>query len=869
MASLSAAAIVISHARKDLLVEVLAGLSQQTLKPTEIVVIETSPDLSSLDLCRQFDVEAFAAENISLNHAINLALSKLKTNPGWYWVLHDDSIPKSDALEKLLIAAETSPSVAVVGPKLMTAGKPGLIQQLGLTVTAGGTPFVLVQDEYDQGQHANLRDVLAVSTAGMLVSGGVWQQLNGLSDNAPTFAHDLDFGIRARAAGFRVIVEPSAEIEHYALSLNSQRAKRWTGGGWDAALAKAETYMAALLLPIWLVIARLLSAPLLALFRIPVHLIRNRPAKMSADFRSWIWSWLNATKLFAARAQLRKLGALTGISGLYATSAQIQLRKESKLDFSASESREQLGLFASQGIWFSLLPILLALPYLPTANALISPKLLVSASSFAEWYQTVRSGVVTDLDGNRYLIDSSSWLHGIFAIISPSSPSFGLAVFLFLVPTISYLGIWKYLALFSFRPGLTTMFALGGSAISAAVVFQSPDLGSVLLAGVLPWLFWSLHRMGISRTSARAWRWVGLSSLLLLIVALVSPIAALAIWLWFLSMGTRTWLVFLQRFVTLVPASGFVFPTLLKLPVANWLEFNQLALGDSELNWQTILLLIPIVLLLSAIGWFFVGAARQVAQIGLALILMGLIFLIPALSAGLLSGAVIALTVLGVLVAQHSRARVFANISTTLATSYFLTVGFWSVWAAPVKFGSEQQVPALVAAAYQAGQDVRTLVLRSNQTGLEAELLVGNGYGLHEASLLKQVAEPIDAERESALALAAAQLSVGQGVGSLKSLELYQISFVLLRESAEGNSAAIAAKLNSTEGLQFAGLTEFGYLYRVETVTPNGLELLPTGDWFALQLFLLGMFALLAIPTPGAIRGTSRLRKNYSESEEN
>ena len=65
----------------------------------------------------------------------------------------------------------------MIGPKLLSWEKPIEIQQMGLTLTQTGKPFLLVSREYDQGQHDSTGDTLAVSTAGMLVSLGLWQKL--------------------------------------------------------------------------------------------------------------------------------------------------------------------------------------------------------------------------------------------------------------------------------------------------------------------------------------------------------------------------------------------------------------------------------------------------------------------------------------------------------------------------------------------------------------------------------------------------------------------------------------------------------------------------------------------------------------------
>ena len=169
MPSLSVAALVISHRQPEYLRQTLEGLLAQTSKPQQIMVVETSTDADSLEVARGLGVSLITPGDLKLGPAIDAGRAALSQTPGWLWILHEDSRPEPEALEQMSRAAEVSPSVAIIGPKLLRWEDPIRIQQLGLTVTQIGRPFLLVQDEYDQGQHDANGDVLAVSTAGMLI----------------------------------------------------------------------------------------------------------------------------------------------------------------------------------------------------------------------------------------------------------------------------------------------------------------------------------------------------------------------------------------------------------------------------------------------------------------------------------------------------------------------------------------------------------------------------------------------------------------------------------------------------------------------------------------------------------------------------
>ncbi|WP_067487044.1 glycosyltransferase family 2 protein [Actinomadura hibisca] len=132
----------------------------------------------------------------------------------WVWLLHDDSAPAHDALERLLLRAAAS-GAAVLGPKLRDWYDRRLLLELGTTVDRAARRVTGVErGEFDQGQHDGVRDVLAVSSAGMLVRREVWDRLGGFDASFGLFRDDLDFCWRALAAGHRVVAVGDAVVHH-------------------------------------------------------------------------------------------------------------------------------------------------------------------------------------------------------------------------------------------------------------------------------------------------------------------------------------------------------------------------------------------------------------------------------------------------------------------------------------------------------------------------------------------------------------------------------------------------------------------------------------------------------------------------------
>ncbi|WP_354640846.1 glycosyltransferase family 2 protein [Kitasatospora camelliae] len=143
----------------------------------------------------------------------------------WLWLLHDDCEPQTDALRRLLQVADSTPSAAVVGPKLRSWYDRRQLLEVGVTIARSGRRWTgLDRREQDQGQHDQVRPVLSVSTAGMLVRRDVFEELGGFDKALPLMRDDTDFCWRVNAAGHRVVVAPDAVLRHAEAASRERRA---------------------------------------------------------------------------------------------------------------------------------------------------------------------------------------------------------------------------------------------------------------------------------------------------------------------------------------------------------------------------------------------------------------------------------------------------------------------------------------------------------------------------------------------------------------------------------------------------------------------------------------------------------------------
>ncbi len=142
----------------------------------------------------------------------------------WVWLLHDDCEPEPDALEQLLLGADQVPAAAVLGPKVMDWSDRDVLLEVGVGIDRASRRITGIEPrEVDQGQHDGDRDVLAVSSAGMLVRRDVWDEVGGFDPGMLLYREDVDFCWRVQAAGHRVRVITDAVVYHVEASARNRR----------------------------------------------------------------------------------------------------------------------------------------------------------------------------------------------------------------------------------------------------------------------------------------------------------------------------------------------------------------------------------------------------------------------------------------------------------------------------------------------------------------------------------------------------------------------------------------------------------------------------------------------------------------------
>ena len=918
-------AILVARNGAEFLEHTLAALKAQTRPPDATVFVDAASQDSSAQLLAHAGPTQFVSDTGkrgfggAVAHGVQLA-PPATSEDDWIWLLAQDSAPHPRALENLLGAVEIAPSVAIAGPKLMRWDRPDTISEYGESITRLGSSVALVDDELDQAQHDVGSDLLGVAAAGMLVRRSVWSALSGFDPALPSVDASLDFSIRARLAGHRVVGVPSARIlssggaELFGRTTLSSGATSTVRR--SAQLHRRLVYSRAPFIPLhWL------SLLPLAFLRSIVHLIFKRPTSIGGEFRAAFRAAFSRS-VGPARRNLnrsRRLG-WASIASLRISGAQArELRAGAQRASSGGvvvPVRTRAGFFSGGGAWSVLIAgVVGVVAFSPLLgdSALTGGALAPLSARVSQLWANVGYGWHEAGGGFVGAADPFSFVLAVLGSATAWAPSMSIVLLYLIALPLAALAAWWCAVRFTERTWPPAVAAL-------LWAFSPPfwsslttgHLGAVIAHLLLPWFAMAVL------AAARSWSAGAAAALLLAAITAASPSLApalvLALVLWMVVRPSR-----IPRLIgVFIPAAALfaplVYDQIRRGTWAAWIvdpgivvptgavQGFHLALGSPNdlLNgWSAAVaslgiadvaapviaaaLLVPVALL-ALTALFLPGSARALcamllALLGFATAVLGIqlqlsfagsetVGLWPGAGLslfwlGLTGAAVMGLDALGKAVVAPSLVVVLASI---LAVAPLLAAPL-SGTADIVASSSRATLPAFVAAETATDPTLGTLQIDPQADGgLAVTLHRGDGTTLDETSTLAATSIDIS-DSEVDLATLAGNLASRSGLDTRAALDDAHIGFVLVTlgegDVASATATRVTAALDANEVLTPIGQTAAGRLWHFQEVSDEpafaGKAAIDT-PWgigiLAGQGFIFFVTLLLAVPT-GRSRGRS------------
>ena len=130
-------------------------------------------------------------------------------------ILNDDALVQPGAVAALARALAEDPRIAATTARLGYRDRPGILNGAGGAVDRQRTFAALRgEGEADEGQYDHSPDPDYPSGAASLISRRAWEAVGAFDEACYLYFEDVDWGLRAREAGWRICYVPQAWVLH-------------------------------------------------------------------------------------------------------------------------------------------------------------------------------------------------------------------------------------------------------------------------------------------------------------------------------------------------------------------------------------------------------------------------------------------------------------------------------------------------------------------------------------------------------------------------------------------------------------------------------------------------------------------------------
>ncbi|MEU1972484.1 glycosyltransferase [Microbacterium sp. NPDC019599] len=517
----------------------LAALAAQTRAVDELTIVVCGEDEIVAEAAASAPAESVITAPARTRFAEATAIGTRRVSGDAVWLLAQDTTPEPDALARLAGALELAPSVAYVAPKLVRADDRSSIVSLGITTTRFGRAVGLADGELDQGQHDIREDVLGADVRGILVRAEAWEMLGGLDRALRGADEGLDLGVRARLAGSRVALVPTAlvavsgdGVAGPASGVTRARRMQVAIAARTAQLHRRLAYAHPVALPFqWLALVPL------AIWRTLALLVGKQPGLIGPAWAATALALVRVGAIARSRSRIRRTRTTSWaqLAPLRVTRSELRERLEDGHEQLGEVRRRELRFFAGGGAWLvlaALVASVAAFPALLAWNVLGGGALQPLRATVAQlWEDTLYGTRPLGLD----VIGPADPFAAVVALIGsawPAEPSRALVVLWVVALPLAALGGWFAATRVTERPVLRiaggAVWALAPTFLTALVIGRPTAVVAHLL---LPWLLYA------GAAAHRSWVAAGAASVLFAgVVACAPSLAPALVVLWAVSL---------------------------------------------------------------------------------------------------------------------------------------------------------------------------------------------------------------------------------------------------------------------------------------------------------------------------------------------
>ncbi len=218
--------IIVNYNGGSLVLRCIESVLKYTHDFEIILVDNNSKDGSDGAIAGSFPAVLMIRNPANLGFAVANNIGIRRARGRHIVLLNPDTLVTSGWLERLSECTASAPQNGIACPKLMRPGG-GVIDAAGhLRDFSTGFSVIRGSGELDQGQYDARQELLSCCFACALIKRSVIQDIGLLDEKMKLYFEDIDFCIRARVAGWRILYCPESLVYHHRGGLTTVGSKR-------------------------------------------------------------------------------------------------------------------------------------------------------------------------------------------------------------------------------------------------------------------------------------------------------------------------------------------------------------------------------------------------------------------------------------------------------------------------------------------------------------------------------------------------------------------------------------------------------------------------------------------------------------------
>jgi GT2 family glycosyltransferase len=217
VADRSACLVILNYDGRELLDEALPSILAQRYAAYEVVIVDNGSSDGSVEHVRQRwpQVRVVALEhNVGVTRALN-QMVRAAHGAEFVGLLNNDVELDPDWLRYLVETLQAHPEAASAAGKLLSHADRGTIDRAGDELHWSSACFGRGAGEPDRGQYDDAEEVFSVGGAAALYRTEAFARVGLFDERFFAYAEDVDWGFRARLAGYTARYDPRALGLHH------------------------------------------------------------------------------------------------------------------------------------------------------------------------------------------------------------------------------------------------------------------------------------------------------------------------------------------------------------------------------------------------------------------------------------------------------------------------------------------------------------------------------------------------------------------------------------------------------------------------------------------------------------------------------